>query len=179
MLSMIVLAFTGFFIHYPFFAAPMGTMRMLHFISMYVLVFNLIARIYWAFFGSDRDYRQFLWSRENKGKFWPIISYYLFLRKQHPITGKYNPLQKITYCSWAVLIVAQAYTGFALYWPDASVFAAFIELVRGLFYVRMIHYLIMWLFIVTAGLHLYLVFAEDLVELPHMLFGLKPKASKH
>lgn len=179
LLSMVVLIFTGFFIHFPFLAAPMGIMRLVHFIAMYVLVINLVARAYWAFFGTPHDYREFFWSRQNRGTFWQIIKYYLFLQKKHPVTGKYNTLQKITYVFWALLILVQAYTGFSLYWPTVPIFASFVTLAGGLFYVRMIHFLVMWVFIATAGLHLYLVLAEDIVQLPYMFFGIKPRQSKH
>lgn len=178
-ISIVLLGFTGFFIHYPFFNGAMATMRFIHFVAMYVLVFNLVARVYWSIFGAPRDIKEFFWSRENKGKFWAIIKYYLFLQKKHPKTGKYNPLQKIIYVFWGLLIMFQAYVGFALYWPDMSIFSPFVAMVGGLLYVRMIHFLVMWLFIVTAALHLYLVFAEDFVQVPYMFLGIKPKTSRN
>ncbi|MDO8963292.1 MAG: cytochrome b/b6 domain-containing protein, partial [Coriobacteriia bacterium] len=41
LLCMIGLAFTGFYIHYPFFAGFMNAARAIHFVMMFVLVINL------------------------------------------------------------------------------------------------------------------------------------------
>lgn len=180
LVSMVVLIFTGFYIHSPFFAGAMGTMRTLHFIFMFALIYVAIIRVYWAFFGAGsanpgerrkiRDYKHFLPERENRGKLVPIISYYLFLRRTHPATAKYNPLQKGTYGLWLLLIVAQALTGFMLWTPTADNMQAFTYALGGPDIVRIIHYLTMWGFIVTTMVHIYLSVAEGIIQLP-LMFG--------
>jgi Ni/Fe-hydrogenase 1 B-type cytochrome subunit len=170
-ISMFILGFSGFYIRYPFFPNAMGIMRNLHNIFAYVIILAVVARIYWAFVGKTAlkkgsrkvgpDYKNFWFERENRGLFWQMIKYYLFLRKTHPRTAKYDPIQKLTYDFWLLLIIAQALTGFALYWPTAPFFTSINAALGGLMGTRIIHYLITWLFVLTISIHIYLGLAED------------------
>jgi len=185
LLSMILLAFSGFYIHRPFFPGAMGTMRLIHFVAMYVVLINLVVRIYWAFLGSARDWRDFWLEGANRGKFFPTIGYYLFIKREHPATGKYNPLQKLTYDFWVLLLVVQGITGFALYQGsifglvDAQATLGWLnQAVGGMMTMRMIHYLIMWVFIITTGIHVYLSLAEEISQFWLMLFGVETKEAK-
>jgi Ni/Fe-hydrogenase 1 B-type cytochrome subunit len=178
---MVVLAFTGFYIHNPFYDGNMMWMRQLHFVFMYIVIIALIARIYFAFFSrsalvkDDRqtamDVKNFLPQAENRGQFVQTIKYYLFLRKTHPRTGKYNPLQKLAYVAMLVLLGVQALTGFAIYGPYLETFQWLSTPLGGLMIVRQIHYLIMWVFILITMVHVYLSVAEDAPALPLMFWG--------
>ncbi len=172
LLSMGLLLLSGLYIHYVFWAGWMGTMRQIHFITMYVLVFVVVVRGYWALVGG-RDIGNFFPQKENRGTFLEILKYYLFLRRTHPKTAKFNPLQKITYDFWALLLVLEAISGFALYWPGVSFFATLNLWVGGLGVMRMIHFLIMWLFIVTVGAHIYLGLVEESNDFAYFLWGVK------
>jgi Ni/Fe-hydrogenase 1 B-type cytochrome subunit len=178
--SMITLAFTGFFIHYPFFQAAMSTMRMLHFIAMYVLVFNLIMRLSLAFLSRRRDFRNFGLGWKSL-KFLPgTMAYYLFIRKELPkeVQGVYNPPQRLTYVLFAPLIVLQALTGFALYTPFAGTFGWVTNLLGGLQNVRIWHFSIMWVFILLTAIHVYLSLFEDFGQFKYMILNIQPKESK-
>ncbi len=192
LVSMFVLAFTGFFIHWPFSFAglAMGTARYLHFVFMYVVLIDLAVRVYWSFFGAGSslvkgtrekgpDYRNFGPQRLNRGQFLETVKYYLFLRKTHPRTGKFNSLQKGTYVFWAFLLLFQGYTGFAIYGPtyDLPFFAWGTGMVGGLMAMRTIHYLIMWVFILTTLVHVYLSVAEDVDAVPLMFLYKETPAS--
>jgi len=172
LLAMGVLLVSGLYIHYVFWAGWMGNMRQIHFYAMYILLIVLVARGYWAIFGG-RDLKNFFPQRENRGQLLEVIKYYTFIRKTHPKTAKFNPLQKLTYSFWTLLLILQAITGFALYWPDRYFFPALNTWLGGLVATRMIHFLIMWLFIVTVAVHIYLVLAEDFGEFLSMIFGIK------
>ncbi len=183
LVSMIMLVVTGFYIHWPFPIAglTMGVMRYLHFAFMYIVLVDLAVRVYWAFFGkgssltrgtreTGKDWRNFGPQKANRGQFVQTVRYYLFMRKTHPRTAKFNSLQKGTYVFWALLLLLQAYTGFAIYgltydWPF---FAAGTAFVGGLMNMRTIHYLIMWVFIITTMIHVYLSVAEDVDAIPLM-----------
>lgn len=188
LLSMGLLLVSGWYIYSPFFAGGMGIMRYIHFISMYIVILILVARIYWAFFGASRDFHNFgIYQRENRGKLFPTFMYYLFLRKEHPATGKYNPMQKMTYLAWPFLIILQALTGFALYTGNIfglsflnapRVMGWLVDVCGGLANVRTIHYLIMWVFIVTVGVHIYLALAEGLEEFAPMFLGTQRKEKR-
>jgi len=189
LLSMVILAFTGFYIHNPFFDGNMQLMRTMHFICMYTVLIALVARLYFLFIGRTAnvkgtrevkpDLASFLPQKENKGQFFQTIKYYLFMRKSHPISGKYNPLQKLAYTAMAALLIAQAYTGFAIYGPfdQIGIFAWGTNLVGGLMVIRQIHYLIMWLFILITMIHVYLSVAEDIDALPLMFWGKEKEPS--
>jgi Ni/Fe-hydrogenase 1 B-type cytochrome subunit len=181
LISMIVLAFTGFYIHNPFFDWNMGLARWLHFVFMYIVLIAFAMRIYFALFGRSAiargtretflDGKNFLPQQENRGQTVETVKYYLFLRKTHPRTGKYNPLQKSTYGVMAVLLILQALTGFALYTPFLGYFDWVTSALGGLMVVRQVHYLIMWIFIVLTGVHIYLSFAEGARTVPLMFVG--------
>lgn len=181
LLSIIALTYTGFYIHRPFGPGTMETMRTIHFIAMFLVILVAIVRVYWAFFGGGsagagsrtkvRDSRHFGRSPENRGKSIEIIKYYLFIRKTHPRTAKYNILQKGTYMAWLVLILLQAITGFALWSNTASFFDPLTYAMGGPDVMRMAHYLIMWVFIITTMIHIYLAVAEGVRQVPLMFLG--------
>lgn len=185
--SMFVLAFTGFYIHYPFFRANMLLMRQLHFIFMYVVLIALVWRVYYAFAGRTaivkgtrdtvHDWHNFVPQQENRHQLIETLKYYLFLRKTHPISGKYNPLQKLAYVAMGGLLVVQAYTGFAIYGPaqHSALFGPlFLWSVNmglvSLMIMRMIHFLVMWVFILITMIHVYLSVAEDAEAVPLMFW---------
>ena len=179
LISIIVLAITGWFIHWPFFTAAMSTMRFIHFIFMYVVVFNLILRLSYAFLSRNRDWREF-------GLGWKQIKaipgtalYYLFIRKEVPdVVVKYNPMQKLTYILFAILIIPQALTGFALYTSTASYFNWVTNLLGGLARVRAWHFFIMWIFIILVAVHIYLSLFEDFAQFKYMVLSVTPEELK-
>ena len=65
----------------------------------------------------DTDIKNWLPQEENQHQFFETIKYYLFLRKEGVISGKYGALQKIAYLATIPLTFVMAYTGFALYAP--------------------------------------------------------------
>jgi Ni/Fe-hydrogenase 1 B-type cytochrome subunit len=178
LVSMVLLAFSGFYIHHPFFAGGMSAMRSMHFVSMFVLVLTAVVRVYWAFLGRGSaeagsrvlvpDYRHFGPEKANRGQMLETLKYYLFLRSTHPRTAKYNTLQKGTYLLWLLLIAVQAVTGFALWTPTQAAMQPLSYWLGGLAQVRVDHYLIMWLFIVTTMVHVYLSVAEGAAQVPLM-----------
>lgn len=168
LISMVMLAFSGFYIHFPFFAGFMGVARGMHFVAMYVILINLIFRIIAAFFvktavdlGSrevDTDIKNWLPQEKNKHQFFETVKYYLFFRKEGVISAKYGSLQKIAYLATIPLTFIQAYTGFAIYGPtqDWGLLAGGTAMVGGPMNMRIIHYFIMWVFIVFTMIHAYL-----------------------
>ena len=172
--SMIILVFTGFYIHWPFFGGgsfTMAWMRFLHFVSMYTLIIGLAIRVYMAFFSRFyADWKDFSIIQNIKGA--PeMVAYYTFLKGEHKEYRKYNPLQAFTYLSWAGLIIIQALTGLALYTGDVfglfssqSAFGWINRLLGGEGFTRILHFLIMWYFIITAVVHVYMSLLQTLVK---------------
>lgn len=179
LISIVVLAITGWFIHWPFLPVAMSTMRFLHFIFMYVVVFNLIIRLSYAFLSRNRDWREFGLGWTQVKAIPGTIGYYLFIRKELPEAVKtYNPIQKLAYIFFAILIIPQALTGFALYGPTASYFNWVTNLLGGLANVRAWHFFIMWLFILLVGVHIYLALFEDFAQFKYMIFSVTPEELK-
>jgi len=178
--SLILLIFTGFYIRSPFFSGFMGYAETIHQVAMWTFGFTTVIRIYWAFFGAGsappgkrtriRDFHWFSPIRhKGEGNFRDTLKYYLFLRKTYPVVYKFNPLQKGTYLFWTFFLIPMTLlTGLCLWAPTRSFFEPFTYWAGGLAAMRSYHYLLMWVFIVTAGIHLYLVVAEVARELPLM-----------
>ncbi len=130
LLAMFFLALSGFYIHYPIVPGLMGLARGTHFFWMFVLLINLIVRLVMMFFVKDaimpdtrevdKDFKNWLPQEANRHQMLPWIKYYLFLKKDHPISAKYGVLQKIAYIATPFLILAAAYTGFCLWGPTSG-----------------------------------------------------------
>jgi Ni/Fe-hydrogenase 1 B-type cytochrome subunit len=173
--AMFFLALSGFYIHYPIFGGLMGLARGTHFFWMFALLVNLIVRLVLMFFIKDAnmpgtrqvdyDYKNWLPQPANRHQMWPWIKYYLFLKKDHPISAKYGVLQKIAYIATPFLILAAAYTGFCLWGPTSSwpFFKAGTGWVATLFGgggdpmgIRIVHFWIMWIILIFTAAHAYL-----------------------
>ncbi len=174
---MILLAISGFYIAKPNFGGSMHLWRNVHFWAMWIVTLNLVARFYWSIFGATRDIRDFFPSKKNRGKLFQLIPYYLFLRKTHPDTAKYNTLQKSTYNMWFFILIAQAITGFALYYHQVPFFQNLNNMVGGINGMHTVHNLIMWFFILTTMIHVYLSVFEDWKAVLLMFFGIESKGA--
>jgi len=187
LLAMLFLTISGFYIHYPFVPGLMGLARGTHFFWMFVLLFTLLYRIIAAFFvkttnmpgtrDQDLDIKNWLPQEANKHQMWPTIKYYLFMKKDYPISAKYASLQKMAYLLTIPLTLLAAYTGFALWgptsqWPFfqwgtnlvASWFNGNVNLPGtfdqpaggALMGIRIVHYWIMWFILIFTAIHAYL-----------------------
>jgi len=184
LVAMVLLILTGFYIHYPFFAGFMGIARGAHLFFAFIFVANMLFRVLGAFFiksspynGSrelDYDFKSFMPQKDNRHQLGAWIKYYLFLKKDHPLSGKYGVPQKLAYLAVPVLILFIAFTGLCLWVPTSTVgpFAAFNSFVGSIMMVRMIHYFMMWVFIIFMILHGYLAMIGGVAP-AKMMFGWK------
>jgi len=182
LIAMIFLIITGFYIHFPFVAGFMGMARGAHMFFAFVILLNLLARIILAFIlkssptGGTRkqvpDYKNFLPQKDNRHQAGAWVKYYLFFKKDHPLGAKFGVLQKISYLAVPVLLIIMGFTGFCLYAPtmDVGPFAAFTNLVGGLMIIRIIHYYLMWVFILFTFIHVYLANVEGFAPTLLMFF---------
>jgi Ni,Fe-hydrogenase I cytochrome b subunit len=186
--AMIALAISGMYIRFPFFSGGRWAMRWVHYIAMTVVIFNLIARLWYAFGSRRRDYKEFVVTMRDITTAPMVIAYYLFLipPEKKPHLGKYNVMQKGTYLMFVPLLILQAITGLALltYTIPFTQGITFIhhatggvtvrDLILGWnlgvilgstdlagWWARTAHYLINWLFIVLTTIHVYLSVTED------------------
>ena len=119
------------------------------------------------------DYKTWLPQADNlhQGPQW--IKYYLFLKKDHPLSAKLGVPQKISYLCIPVLIIFMFFTGLCLWPPCANMplFEAAINGLGGAMSVRIIHYFMMFVFIAFTLLHAYLANIEGLAPSMLMFFG--------
>jgi len=172
LVSMVLLILTGFYIHFPFFSMFMGVARGVHMFCAAIFVINMIFRVVAAFFiksaptgGTrkvDYDYKSFLPQKDNRHQLVPWIKYYLFIKKDHPLGAKYGVLQKTFYVLVPVMVLIIAFTGMCLWTPTADVgpFGAFNALVGSIMVTRIIHFFLMFAFIIFMIIHIYLANVE-------------------
>jgi len=172
-----MLALTGFYIHWPLdfrIFSNMDMARKLHFIFMYIAFFGMLLRVYYAWISGD--YKDIMFRPSDVKGFPALARYYTFFSKSLPDFGKYNPGQKLTYSGWAVLILVQAATGFILYRPTRL--AGLAQVMGGMMVMRMIHYLVTWIFVATVVLHVYLSFLGGLAVIKSIITGYVPAGAQ-
>ena len=182
LIAMIVLIITGFSIHFPFWPEFMGIARGAHILFGFILFLNCIFRVVAAFFvktsptGGTRkqvkDYKTWLPQKDNRHQALEWIKYYLFLKKDHPLGAKLGVPQKISYLLIPVLIIVMFWTGLCLWGPTMNLAPmwATTDLVGGLMSMRIIHYFMMYVFIVFMFIHIYLANIEGISPTLLMFF---------
>ncbi len=182
LICMIVLIITGFLIHFPFIPGLMGTCRGAHIFCGFVLFINCIVRIVLAFVvksaptGGTRktvtDYKTWLPQKDNRHQLGAWIKYYLFLKKDHPLGAKLGVPQKISYLLIPILIIIMFYTGLCLWGAtaDLPICQAGINLVGGAMSMRIIHFFLMFVFIIFMFIHIYLANIEGTAPTRLMFF---------
>lgn len=174
MISITLLILTGFYIHAPEsfrLFDNMDNARMLHFAMAYVLCFGVLGRVYYAIVAKDAHNIVFNPIKDTPN-FPSMLKYYMFLADSHPDYGKYNPGQKMMYTGWLVMALVQIITGFILYAPNT--FMSWGGALGGLIAVRVIHYIVNWLFVLSVVVHVYLDLSEGLPILFSMFTGKLP-----
>lgn len=179
-LSIGILTVTGIYIATPFIGTSgpasnqylMGTIRFIHFVTAFVFTASVLFRIYWAFVGNTyARWNQFLptssarWRDARR-----MLAFYLFLRREPPAEVGHNPLAGMTYIVVFALFLLQIITGFALYalpfdqgtfWRMAF---GWIIVAFGTQPVRLVHDIIMWLFLAFTIHHVYSCILIDIEE---------------
>ncbi|MBO8125787.1 MAG: cytochrome b/b6 domain-containing protein [Firmicutes bacterium] len=157
MVSFILIALTGFYIHYPINILGFTGVKWVgfaHTVSAIFLYASFVFRLYYAF--ATGNYVNFKFLREDSAKTWEWLKYYLFLSKEKPVKRKYNPLQKLTYYIFIVLLIFQAFTGLALL--ETAAFGWVMALFGGRQMVRTIQFFLAVALSSIVAVHLYLVF---------------------
>ena len=174
---MFVLGFTGFYIRFPFFQGGRTTMRYIHYAAMIIVVANLLVRFWYAFGSRRRDWRAFAITGRDARSALGVMAYYAYLSKTKPHTDKYNVLQKFSYLLFAVMMIMQAFCGFALleFWSIPVINLTPSQLLVGWWlgplvggtavavaYMRVLHYTLTWMFIIMTTIHVYLSATVDI-----------------
>jgi len=150
----------------------MGYIKTIHFIAAYIFFFNFLFRIYWGFAGNKYSgWKNFI--PTNKKFFremWQVFKIdILMLKGREHLSVGHNTMAGFIYFFTFIAFLIQCITGFGLYasmsdfW-FAGLFAWVPAFTGGDIILRQIHHWTMWIFILFAVIHVYLVFYHDYVE---------------
>lgn len=171
------LSITGMYMHMPYVAVhsenawTMGTMRFVHELFGFVLLSALILRIYWYFAGNrcSRWKSYFPLTKYQHEKLRDTIRYYGFFRRMPMPEVGHNPLAAVFYLGVYVAVGIECLTGLTLYAEVshnalARVLTGWLLHMVDIQYLRLTHYIVMFLLIGFFVHHLYsaLVNAFDL-----------------
>ncbi len=149
-----------------------GYIRMTHFIFGYVLLLNLVIRIYWGFVGNEYA----LWksmnpfSKSKREELINVLKADVFLTKlEENVSVGHNPLASLSYWIFFIILVFQIATGFAYYSQMSKswipqLFSWVSIILGGDYNVRFIHHLTTWFFIIFAIIHIYIASYHDYIE---------------
>jgi len=179
--AIVTLVLSGFYIGRPYFMVPaegtltnlMSVMRRLHYLAAGVLVATAIVRMYWLLAGNRYERATALVPGPRDLMRIPkIIGHYLLIlpEKKTPHYLGHNPLQQLSYTGMYALALLMVVTGFAMYgqYDPGSIWYRGFNWVGGVFggmqYVRVVHHLTTWVFILFVPMHIYLSLRADGVE---------------
>ena len=185
LVSMIALGFSGMYIRFPFFDGGRTTMRWVHYVAMTVVIVTFIWRMWYAFFSKQRDYKKFAIGKRDVQSMPGVLAYYGYVKEDKPHVAEYNVMQKGTYQLFMILMIAQAFTGLSLVTDPIIAGLSPREVLVGWWlgplvgdvaiagaWMRIVHYVINWVFIIFTIVHAYLAINEDfLIGLD--FFGIK------
>ncbi|EJU33726.1 MAG: cytochrome b/b6 domain-containing protein [Slackia sp.] len=181
LVAMVFLIISGCIIHFPFVPGVMGIARGAHIFFGFVLTINCLVRVIMAFVvksaptGGTRavvkDYKTWLPQADNRHQLGAWIKYYLFMKKDHPQSAKLGVPQKISYLLIPVLILIMFITGLCIWGPTMGATAGLTAALGGTMAVRIIHYFMMFVFIIFIFIHVYLANIEGFAPSKLMFFG--------
>jgi Ni/Fe-hydrogenase 1 B-type cytochrome subunit len=179
-ISIVVLAITGFYIHAPFLvpsepieaSSQMATVRFWHEIFALVFTLSVAFRFYWGFVGNSfASWRQIIPHRRDQFRWMGEMGKYYSFRRRHPAPyAGHNHLAGLAYTVVSVGMFAQILTGLLLFgWimQDGVIHALFgwgNSLPGGIQMVRTVHYIITFLFLAFAIHHVYSAILVDIEE---------------
>lgn len=184
-LSLIVLVITGFVIANP----PalnihaeashlfwFGKVRFVHFATAYILIANLIFRLYWAFAGNQfANWRNFIpYTKKGVRNIIHVlkVDIFLFKDKEHKLSNisiGHNYLAAFSYFIMTLFFFFQVMTGLGLMadtsdWWLPHLFHWIIPVLGGDIGARYVHHILTWIFMAFVVVHVYLVLFHDYVE---------------
>jgi len=114
--------------------------RMWHFFGMWLFAVNGVVYVLYNIL-SKHGRRTTLFRKSDVPGVFPMILYYLRIRKEHPPQQKYNALQKLAYTIVPVLALGGIMSGISIYWPVQ--FSGIASLFGGYDTARVWHFIFM------------------------------------
>ena len=138
-----------------------------HFAMMWVLVLNGL--VYLGFIYLHGEWRDLVPRRGMVRDAVEMLRFYLFLRRDHPVQGKHNALQRGTYFALPIVGAMAVVTGIAIWKPVQLAWLS--GLLGGYAWARYWHFLAMVLLVVLSVVHVFMVFAVDPYSMRSMVTG--------
>lgn len=153
--------------HWMLFGGWLAGARNWHFAAMWVLVVNGL--VYLAFVYLHGEWRDLVPRRGQLRDAKEMLRFYLFTRRDHPVQGKHNALQRATYFVMPLAGILAVLTGLAI-WKPVSL-GALTALFGGYVWARWWHFVAMALLVALSVVHVFMVFAVDPYSLRSMITG--------
>jgi Ni/Fe-hydrogenase 1 B-type cytochrome subunit len=177
-MSIVLLAVTGFFIGTPFsFGSSasdftMGWIRFVHFTAAYAFAVSVLSRLIWSVIGNKyAGWMEFfpIATAAGREKMTKMLRYYMFVDKEVPETVGHNPLATTAYFALFLLYILMILTGFSLYAEHAP--AGIMHKSLGFMYslfsnqgMRLAHHCSMYLIFGFIINHVYSAWLMDIKE---------------
>jgi Ni/Fe-hydrogenase 1 B-type cytochrome subunit len=193
--AIVVLSFTGYYLHHPFLGAgagngpghpgfTLGLMRFLHEAVGFVFIAAVLFRIYWAFVGNQYvRWRALLpITADQRRELRETVAFYGFRRRHPPRLNGHNPLAGLSYIVLYAGFLVTALTGLGLFaeivrrspWTTLFGWTTDVLHVQSL---RLVHFILMFCYIAFAIHHVYSAVLYDIEErngeLSSMITGYK------
>lgn len=138
-----------------------------HFAMMWVLVVNGL--VYLGFIYLHGEWRDLVPRRGFMRDSREMLRFYLFLRRDHPVQGKHNALQRSTYFAMPIVGAMAVVSGIAIWKPVQLAWLS--GLLGGYVWARYWHFVAMLLLVVLSVAHVFMVFAVDPYSMRSMITG--------
>lgn len=138
-----------------------------HFAMMWVLVINGL--IYLGFIYLHGEWRDLAPRRGDIRDSWEMIKFYTYARKDHPVQGKHNALQKGAYFAMPIIAAMAVLSGLAIWKPVQLAFLT--NLMGGYVWARYWHFVAMTLIVLLTFVHIFMVFFVDPYSIRSMITG--------
>lgn len=171
-LSILMLAVTGLYIHDPWTSSmlegrgffPMADCRYYHFVAGFVFTAAVLVRLYLLVFGNPEE--RFLGFAPVTGRnirnVFSTLAYYLYLTDKGGHRLGHNALAGTFYLVTLLLALLQLISGFALLYPESGFWQAMAGKIFGVQQeIRFYHHIFMWYFLIFAFIHVYIVVWND------------------
>ncbi|HEY8174836.1 MAG TPA: cytochrome b/b6 domain-containing protein [Gemmatimonadaceae bacterium] len=138
-----------------------------HFAMMWILLIN--ACVYLGFIYMHGEWRDLVPRRGDIRDASEMVKFYAFRRRDHPVQGKHNALQRGTYFAMPIFGFVAVLTGIAIWKPVQL--SLLTNLLGGYVWARYWHFLAMIVLVVLSVVHVFMVFAVDPYSLRSMITG--------
>lgn len=138
-----------------------------HFAMMWVLVATGLVYLAWIYLHGE--WRDLVPRRGDARDAWQMVRFYLGARPDHPVQGKHNALQKLTYFALPLVGALCVASGVAIWKPVTLGWLT--ALFGGYVWARWWHFAAMLLLAAMAAVHVVMVFAVDPYALRAMTTG--------